>query len=254
MRPDVAIAVGLWRDTAPEALHSSGAFTYTLVQDNGAWKLATVQDTLIQPLPTLNGSRDREPAIRDGEWEILFDGKTAGHWLTLAGANDLGGSWRVADGCLVAIPDSPGADLRSFGEYRSFELKWEWKAAKQSNSGVKYRLFGSDLISFGLPRFATGWEYQMADDAADPGARVDDKQKSGALYGLVAVSRPAAKPAGEWNDSRLIVLEDHAEHWLNGLLTARYPVDVPFESPIVLQHHSSEVSFRNIRVRRITTQ
>jgi len=133
-------------------------------------------------------------------------------------------------------------------------LQWEWKAAKQSNSGVKYRLFGPDLIAFGSPRFATGWEYQMADDAGDPGARVDDRQKSGALYGVVAVSKPAARPAGEWNGSRLIVMEDHAEHWLNGTLTARYPVDVPFDSPIVLQHHSSEVSFRNIRVRRITTQ
>jgi hypothetical protein len=91
----------------------------------------------------------------------------------------------------------------------------------------------------------------MADDAGDPGARIDHKQKSGALYGVVAVTKPSARPAGEWNDSRLVVAQDHAEHWLNGVMTARYPIDVPFDSPILLQHHASEVRFRNIRIRRM---
>ena len=94
----------------------------------------------------------------------------------------------------------------------------------------------------------------MADDAGDPGARLDDMQKSGALYGVVPVSKPAAKPAGEWNESRLMVARDHVEHWLNGVKTASYPVDVPFESPVSLQHHRSEVRFRDIRIRRIAPE
>lgn len=248
-RPDVAIAVGLWRDTTPGAAYPSGAFDYTLTRDGQDWKLVIVHETLNQPLPALPASA--EPVQRDGDWEILFDGKSAAHWLTLLGAHDLGHSWRVADGCLISVPGSPGADLRSDREYRSFELRWEWTAAPRSNSGVKYRLFGADTIDFGPARYAAGWEYQMADDAGDAGARVDDRQKSGALYGVVAVSKPAARPAGEWNESRLVVTDDHVEHWLNGVMTARYPVDFAFDSPLILQYHASEVRYRNIRLRRI---
>ncbi|MCC6367379.1 MAG: DUF1080 domain-containing protein [Bryobacterales bacterium] len=238
----------------PGALYPSGAFNYTLVEETGGWKLASVQETLAQPLPLLDSSAGQSPITRDGDWEILFDGKSAEHWLTISGARDLGGAWRVADGCLISLSNGSSADLRSDREYTSFELEWEWMAADRSNSGVKYRLFASDAITFAAARFATGWEYQMADDSGDPGARVDDSQKSGALYGVEPVSKPAAKPAGQWNESRLAVAEDHVEHWLNGVMTARYPVDVPFASPVSLQHHRSEVRFRNIRIRRIGLQ
>ncbi len=251
LRPDVAVAVGLWRDTTPGAAYASGAFNYTLVREGPSWKLATVHETLNQPLPALDISARAETLKQDGDWEILFDGQSAGHWLTLVGARDLGQSWRVAEGCLISVPGSQGADLRSDRQYRSFELRWEWMASAHSNSGVKYRLFGSDTIGFGPARYAAGWEYQMADDAGDPGALVDDRQKSGALYGVVPVSKPAARPAGEWNESRLLVTDDHVEHWLNGVMTARYPVDFAFDSPVLLQHHASEVRYRNIRLRRI---
>lgn len=252
LRPDVALAVGLWHDSNFKPPYQSGAFSYTLVQEGGVWKFASVQQTLIPALPAVDGSTQQPPIAREGDWEILFDGKTAEHWPTISGARDLGGSWRVADGCLIAIPESPGADLRSDREYTLYELTWEWMAAKRSNSGVKYRLYGGDVISSGAPRFAAGWEYQMADDSGDPGALIDDRQKSGALYGVVPVSRQAAKQAGEWNSSRLVIAADHVEHWLNGVMTARYPVDAAFESPVSLQHHRSEVRFRNIRIRPLT--
>lgn len=94
----------------------------------------------------------------------------------------------------MAIPDAASADLRSDREYTLFEMKWEWMAAAGSNSGVKYRLFAASTVTFGAARFAAGWEYQMADDAGDGGAKVDDRQKSGALYGVVAVGRRRSLP------------------------------------------------------------
>ena len=250
LRPDAALAIGLWRDTTVGALYPSGAFNYALVEEDGSWKFASVQETLTQALPKLETSVDPSPITRNGDWEILFDGKKTEHWLTMSGARDLGGAWRVADGCLISVPNGLSADLRSDREYTSFELKWDWMGAERSNSGVKYRLFALDAITFGVTRFATGWEYQMADDAGDPGARIDDSQKSGALYGVAPVFKPAAKRAGELIESRLFVADDHVEHWLNVVMTALYPVDVPFASPLSLQHHRSEVRFRNIRVRR----
>jgi hypothetical protein len=35
----------------------------------------------------------------------------------------------------------------------------------------------------------------------------------------------------------------------NGAMTARYETDIPFASAIALQHHTTEVRFRNIRIR-----
>lgn len=250
LSPDIALAIGLWRNTDPGAIYTSGAVDYTLIQEGGKWKLATIRETLGQPIPSLPHGM-QAPMMRDGEWEVLFDGKGAAHWLTLKGARDLGGSWRVAEGSLMPLLNSPGADLRSDREYRTFELQWEWMAAKGSNSGIKYRLYGADAFSFTEPRYAAGWEYQMADDAGDPGARANDNQKSGALYGVVPVRQALAKPAGQWNESRLVVASTYAEHWLNGVLAARHLIDIPFDSPIALQHHQSEVRFRNIRIRRL---
>jgi hypothetical protein len=42
-----------------------------------------------------------------------------------------------------------------------------------------------------------GFEYQIADDEGDPGARSDPKQRSGALSALTPVERSVAKPLGE---------------------------------------------------------
>jgi hypothetical protein len=251
LRPDTALAVGVWRDTTAGVVYGTGVIQCTLMEEGGEWKVATVQESLAQPVPVLDASVSRRPVAVEGEWEILFDGKSAEHWLTMTGGGDLGGAWRVKDGALTAIPDAASADLRSDREYTLFEMKWEWMAAARSNSGVKYRLFAADTVTFGAARYAAGWEYQMADDAGDGGAKVDDRQKSGALYGVVPVSMAAARAAGEWNESRLVVMEDHVEHWLNGVMTARYAVDVPFASPVSLQHHQSEVRFRSIRIRRI---
>src|SRR5438874_2556105 len=90
------------------------------------------------------------------------------------------GSWRVADGRLITIPDALGWTCEATAIH-VIGTQVGVDAAERSNSGVKYRLHGGDIISTGPPRFAAGWEYQLADDAGDPGARVDDSQKRGAL-------------------------------------------------------------------------
>ena len=85
----------------------------------------------------------------------------------------------------------------------------------------------------------------------DPGARVDAKQRSGALYGVLPVAKSVAKAPGEWNESRIVLTNERAQHWLTGVKTVEQEIDIPFASPISLQHHSSEVRFRKLRVRPI---
>ena len=118
---------------------------------------------------------------------------------------------------------------------------------------------------------ARGLEYQVADDA-DPDAASDPRRVAGALYSLIAPEPRISPRVGEFNHSRLVVKGRHVEHWLNGakvvefdmdsasvqkLLRSDLPANSPPNAPLVgvspisLQNHSSEVWFRDIKIRVI---
>jgi hypothetical protein len=79
----------------------------------------------------------------------------------------------------------------------------------------------------------------------------------------------AAKPVGQWNQSRIIVRGRHVEHWLNGTLVSSYETDSAesaagiaaskfkdvagyadrIPTPILLQDHSTVAWFRNLKIR-----
>jgi hypothetical protein len=102
-------------------------------------------------------------------------------------------------------------------------------------------------------------------DASDP-TRI-----TGALYALLAPANANWRIA-VFNEARLIVHGDHVEHWLNGTKVLSYETTNPAvqsalrkmlpkdaspqtplvtESPISLQNHSSEVWFKNIKIRAL---
>lgn len=148
------------------------------------------------------------------------------------------------------MPGKNGRSLQTRDTFRSFELRFEWRTAAKGNSGIKYHLFylmKSDLGSDGI-----GHEYQLADDAGDPGAIVFPVQRSGALYNQIAPHGAVVKPLGEFNESRLIVNGRHREHWLNGVKVVEYDSESgPPEGPLTIQHHETSMALRNIRLRRI---
>jgi len=217
-------------------------------------------------------ARDRA----DG-WVLLFDGATTKGWLEITG-DPFPPTWRVEDGCLRTIvhPDS-FQDIRTEGEWKSFEMTLEWKIAPKGNSGIKYLIpkvdkWKSRTGGDGFHARARGFEYQLADDAGNDDAKSTELNSTASLYGFLAPPKnKPVKPAGEWNETRLMVRDDHVEHWLNGMRTVEYELggSVLAETPraktrpdakellaaakrvgpISLQHHDSEVWFRCVKLR-----
>jgi len=151
-------------------------------------------------------------------------------------------------------------------QFGDFELELEWKIGKAGNSGILYRgTEEQNAIYWSAP------EYQLLDnlDAAD---NKTDHHLAGSVYDLYAVPKDAAKPAGEWNQTRIVAKGKHVEHWLNGKKVAQYDVGSPDwdaaygkskftkypnfgkapKGHIGIQgNHPGMLSLRNIRIREL---
>ena len=52
------------------------------------------------------------------------------------------GGWAVEDGTIRSVATGKRADISTERSFRNFELMFDWKLAKGTNSGVKYLVFG----------------------------------------------------------------------------------------------------------------
>ncbi len=210
-----------------------------------------------QPTPAPNTLTDAER--RDG-WTLLFDGKTTAGWRSY-GKRDLATGWQVVDGALTRV--GLAGDIVAANEYANFEVAVEWQVPKGGNSGIFYRgLEGPE------PIFRSAPEMQVLDDAE----HADGKSlltSAGSNYGLYPVPRSVARPAGQWNQARILVRDDHVEHWLNGTKVVDYQLGGPDwlarvkaskfaawpaygtakRGLIGLQDHGDRVAFRSIKIR-----
>jgi hypothetical protein len=213
-------------------------------------------------------------AERQQGWRLLFDGKTAAGWEEITGKPFPTNCWTVEDGSLKALVRSDGfQDIRTHETFTSFELQFDWKILKNGNSGVKYLIQKVDewTNASGRQARARGLEYQLADDGNEDAAS-DPRRVAGSLYSLIAPLPRVSPKISEFNRSRLIVNENHVEHWLNGIRVVAFDTsavevekllrsDLPkgstgntplvTTSPISLQNHSSETWFRDIKIRAL---
>jgi hypothetical protein len=123
--------------------------------------------------------------------------------------------------------------------------------------------------------YVIGFEFQMIDNQANRDALSGATHSAAALYDMIAPTRDATKPVGEFNRSRLVVRGKHIEHWLNGEkvlddslgspaiekgAARRWGSGSPVYELLVkqpkqnclisLQNHGDEAWFKNIRIRR----
>lgn len=201
-------------------------------------------------------------AERAAGWRLLFDGRTTNGWRGFRKATMPDG-WAVVDGALTRV--GPGGDIITIDQFKNFELTLEWKIAPGGNSGIFFRVSEEAQRTF-----ESGPEMQVLDDAAHPdaGSRLTS---AGANYALHPSPPGIVRPAGEWNQVRIVVNGAHVEHWLNGVKVVEYELWTPewealvraskfAEWPtygrarrghIALQDHGDWVAYRNIKLREL---
>jgi glucose/arabinose dehydrogenase len=207
------------------------------------------------------------PAEQKAGWKLLFDGKSAEAFRTFK-KDSLNPQWKVTDGALVRTGNGAG-DIITRDQFGNFELLLDFKISKGGNSGLMFK-----VTENATDPWHTGPEVQIQDnvDGHDP-------QKAGWLYQLYQTGNnpmtqkplDTTRPAGEWNQMRLLVCEDRAELFMNGhhywtckigdkawndrLAKSKFAKLEGFakaaKGHICLQDHGNEVAFRNIKVREV---
>ena len=206
--------------------------------------------------PPPNTLTDEEKAAG---WKLLFDGKTTTGWRNYK-KTDVGPGWKVENGALVRAGSGAG-DIITTDKFAAFELIVEYNISKEGNSGLMFH-----VTEEGGAPWHSGPEIQIQDnkDGHDP-------QLSGWLYQLYKPDSDATKPAGEWNQLRILITPEKCATWMNGKLyyefvkgskdwdervaKSKFASMAGFgkatSGHICLQDHGNLVSFRNIKIRPI---
>ena len=133
--------------------------------------------------------------------------------------------WSVQNGKLVLdqssrTHDLPGGDLVTAKQYTNFVLDFAWIATQGCNNGIKYRLKNFPKVEDSEVYGWLGCEYQILDDFnRGEGTREDGRWSTASLYDLIGPDKEKKKlnPHDELNTGRIVVLDNHIEHWLNGV-------------------------------------
>ena len=71
--------------------------------------------------------------------------------------------------------------------------------------------------------YLTGPEYQILDNKGFRGGKgdpVEPKEYTASHYAIEPALEEVTKPIGEWNQSRILVQDNHVTYFLNGVKTA----------------------------------
>ncbi|HLQ38865.1 MAG TPA: family 16 glycoside hydrolase [Planctomycetota bacterium] len=212
----------------------------------------------LDPLPPnfLSGDEQQQG------FALLFDGRSLQGWHDHQRKDVQPNGWAVRGSTIFHPAGSGERDLVSDQEYGDFDLRFQWRIGKGGNSGVMFHVQDSETETY-----MTGPEYQLLDDLTQ---KPDPKHAAAALYDLVPAKDKQVRPAGAWNDGRIVVQKGRVQHWLNGKQVVDAPCagpeweamvqaskfkDWPFgrasKGRLALQYHGDEVAFRSVRLRAL---
>ena len=207
-------------------------------------------------------------------WEMLFDGKSMEKWRGAHKEMFPEKGWTVEDGILALHAKSGGesteaGDIVTREHFSDFELSLDFKLTPGANSGIKYFVTENEETTGS----AIGLEYQLMDDERHEDAKAgrDGNRTVASLYDLIPAGDKYIREPGMWNMARIVSKDNKVEHYLNGrkqlefvrgskeyrdlVAMSKYKDWENFGEAeaghIDLQEHGNDVSFRNIKIRRL---
>lgn len=222
-------------------------------------------------IPALPAAPDLS-TVRLGEAVSLFNGRDLEGWSVFGGARwvslkdvnkpgsnveswapvdkNVSNGWSVKDGVLIndpvqheGQPHIAYGNLVTDGAWEDFNLTLEVNVPPDGNSGVYLR---------GI------YEVQVLDSFGKP----LDCHNMGAIYGRIAPTSSAEKPAGEWQSLDITLLDRHVTVKLNGTtIIDNQPLagctggalwsDESIPGPIYFQGDHTGVQYKNVLLRPI---
>lgn len=168
-------------------------------------------------------------------WVTLIDGASGlENWNRVGDAN-----WRAEDGAIVADHknEKPSSFLMTKKSYSDFQLRIEFWASDDANSGIYMRC--SDLTKI---TDRTCYEANIYDQRPDP------TYGTGAIVRVSPIS-PMPKAGGKWNVYEITAKGDHLVVVLNGERTADARDGKFTSGPIGLQYAKGVLKFRKVQIK-----
>lgn len=246
----------VWRNNVPSRATWHDPQLRLLVARGCEWAATGAVTLPSTPLNRLSAAEKKQG------FELLFDGKKIEHWTGFRQDAVPAKGWVVRDAAMVHEQAGGGGDLVTREMYGEFDFRFSFRIASRGNSGVMWH-----VTDEGENTYFSGPEYQILDDA---GLKPGELHSVGALYDLVPPKAKEVRPAGVWNEGRIVVHKGRLKHWLNGREVVNVPCtgskwqflvanskfkNWPFgaaeQGRMALQDHGNEVAFRNLRIRKL---
>ncbi len=201
-------------------------------------------------------------------------------WIKLSGESGLTGwhlfkkpdvnpAWTNVNGVisLDAGKKEGRGDIVTDATFGDFELRFDWKVAKGSNSGIIFLVQESEAHD---ATWHTGPEFQVIDNTGYPD-KLDAKQMAASLYDLIPCPVEYIKPTGEWNTTVIKLEKGKLDFIVNGsnavstalwnpgwdnlIAGSKFGTLKNFAKKatgkIAIQDHGGGASYRNIMIKKL---
>ena len=165
----------------------------------------------------------------------LFNGQDFTFWRfgDESPPKEVPANWKVEEG-VIKVTGGGKPYLASAAEYGNFELRLAWRGLKEKyNSGLFVRS-GKNVGSNQINLAHKG-------EGAFLGGKVQGAKAVGDLQ----------KPAGQWNEWRIVASGERLTLWCNGTLAWEATGLTPQKGDLGLQAEGAAMEFRNIRIREL---